>query len=258
MLRRVEIYFFIGLHVLLVLLKDELDVIIWEGSLSSLAGGTALMAFLLVFYNGQCYSRFIGFYEACTGMMGASQELVELIAVHLAEQPVAKWDAVRYLIASVLLTYYSAMGTMDRGWEELQRPKSIGEGGGELVCPPLLTAHEASLLQQFGNAFVPLHAWTVHALHVGFAQEARLRPSPATGSAALSEAADCVLRVRRAIAYIKNTLAMPIPFIYFHTLNLIMYSMYTIFAFAFTSLKVRLRPDDVLARDIDSAVPCLR
>ena len=124
-----------------------------------------------------------------------------------------------------------------------------GDGGGELVCPPLLTAHEASLLQQFGNAFVPLHAWTVHALHVGFAQEARLRPSPATGSAALSEAADCVLRVRRAIAYIKNTLAMPIPFIYFHTLNLIMYSMYTIFAFAFTSLKVRLRPHDVLARD---------
>ena len=138
-------------------------------------------------------------------------------------------------------------------WWISERPQLISA-----IARSLYDTDEASLLQQFGNAFVPLHAWTVHALHVGFAQEARLRPSPATGSAALSEAADCVLRVRRAIAYIKNTLAMPIPFIYFHTLNLIMYSMYTIFAFAFTSLKVRLRPDDVLARDTDSAVPCSR
>ena len=80
MLRRVEIYFFIGLHVLLVLLKDELDVIIWEGSLSSLAGGTALMAFLLVFYNGQCYSRFIGFYEAAQRI-----ELLDPMAVVAAK-----------------------------------------------------------------------------------------------------------------------------------------------------------------------------
>jgi predicted membrane chloride channel (bestrophin family) len=239
---RVELYFFLLLHIALVLLK-ELDTgfDLWGSSPTSvLSVPTGLLAFFLVFFNGHCYARFMSFYDATTGMMGAMQELIELIAVHLADEPEARWDATRYTVASVLLTYMQVEQTGDRNgdaevdeaeWESLLSHVHAADA----TCPPLLTYHEVSMLKKHANTFVPLHAWAIRALRHGFA-----RGDVAINSSTYAAAQDCVLRIRRSIAFINNTLAMPIPLAYFHMLNLIMYVNYTLMAFCFTQIETRL------------------
>jgi len=106
-LSRVEIWFFLLLHVALVIVREYTGYDVWGDSpISVLTIPSAVLAFFLVFFNGHCYARFTGFYGATTGMMGATQELIELISVHLADEPVARWDAIRYAVSSILLTYY--------------------------------------------------------------------------------------------------------------------------------------------------------
>ena len=51
-----------------------------------------------------------------------------------------------------------------------------------------------------------------------------------------------MLRLRRAIAFINNTLAMPIPFPYFHALNLILFINYVAFSVALTAIPVHFSP----------------
>eukprot|EP00967_Tisochrysis_lutea_P137642 scaffold247426_cov33-Tisochrysis_lutea.AAC.1 len=241
-LMRVEIYFFLLLHIGLVLLKQmDASIDVWGKSpISVVSVPAGLLAFFLVFFNGHCYTRFNGFYNATTGMMGATQELIELISVHLADEPVARWDAVRYTISSILLTYMKVEQTgNDKGetkisqdeWEQLLSYIHSPS----VTCPPLLTFHEVSMLKKYGNTFVPLHAWAIRAIRHGFS-----RTEAGISSSTYAAAEDCVLRVRRSIAYINNTLAMPIPLAYFHMLNVIMYVNYTLMAFAFVQIEKTL------------------
>jgi predicted membrane chloride channel (bestrophin family) len=239
---RVELYLFMLLHIGFVLLKEfgsGLDF--WGRSpIAVLSVPTGLLAFFVVFFNGHCYTRFLSFYGATTGMMGATQELIELIAVHLADEPEARWDAIRYAVSSILLTYMKVEQTgndrkettiSQEEWESLLSHIHAADA----TFPPLLTYHEVSMLIKHGNTFVPLHAWTIRALKYGFS-----RGDVGVHSTTFAAAEDCVLRIRRSIALINNTLAMPIPLAYFHMLNLIMYVNYTLMAFSFTQIEPRL------------------
>lgn len=242
-LMRVELYLFMVLHIGFMLLKDLHGFDLWGRSpLSVLSVPNGLLAFFLVFFNGHCYARFSSLYGATTGMMGATQELIELIAVHLADEPEARWDAIRYAVSSILLTYMKVEQTGDdkketsiddKEWQSLSSPM-LGAGA---TFPPLLTYHEVSMLKKHGNTFVPLHAWAIRALKHGFS-----RGDVGVNSTTYAAAEDCVLRIRRSIALINNTLAMPIPLAYFHMLNLIMYVNYMLMAFSFTNIEARLSP----------------
>ena len=43
---------------------------------------TSLLTFFLVFYSGNCYTRYYAFYSKCTGMSGAVMCWVGLLRVH--------------------------------------------------------------------------------------------------------------------------------------------------------------------------------
>jgi hypothetical protein len=114
-LKRPELWFFTGLHAMLVWLVksdrfhdvfgDDLQVSDIELSFSSVGMLTSLMTFMLVFFNGQCFTRYQGYYSACTGISGTCQEMAQMTAVHLMDQPDVKWDVCRYLVTSALLIY---------------------------------------------------------------------------------------------------------------------------------------------------------
>ena len=91
MLLRVELWAFTILHIIFFLLKREgiwvFDVGNSAGlwtiplSMSALGIPAGLMSLLLVFFNSQCFGRYMSFYGACTGMGGTVQELAQLSSV---------------------------------------------------------------------------------------------------------------------------------------------------------------------------------
>ena len=121
-LLRLEVWFFTLLHVAFFVLKDQGVSIFYVGGnmpgvastldtwgiplkFSAVSIPSGLMALLLVFFNGQCYGRYTALYNSCMGMGGTVQELAQLSAIHASASPGLRWDATRYLLASVMIVY---------------------------------------------------------------------------------------------------------------------------------------------------------
>ena len=115
-LRGVEVWFWTLLHVVLFILKrlhtwvGDVDGLIVVQQyvtipMSSVSIPSGFMALLLVFFNSQCYTRFMAFYTACVGMTGTVQEMCFLLSTHLHPGTPGMWDAARFATASVMVTY---------------------------------------------------------------------------------------------------------------------------------------------------------
>ena len=69
---------------------------------------TALLTFFLVFFNGKCYDRFCGYYNAHCGIGGRLQQLAGQTLSSWPNHPAERWEAMRYLIASACVVYFKA------------------------------------------------------------------------------------------------------------------------------------------------------
>ena len=190
---RWEIYFFTLLHIAFFVLKQQGYTMFmlaedsngpWAFPLqfSAISIPSGLMSLLLVFFNGQCYTRYVNLYQACTAMGGSVQELAQLSATHAMATPDARWDATRYLLASVMMVYMkvtdiaaSRSPTIDpEDWERLTQSEEewlngstggAGKGGGPIKAPPILLPHEVVVLKQCkGNESQVLQIWCLDAM----------------------------------------------------------------------------------------------
>ena len=149
----------------------------------------------------------------------------------------------RYLISAILLCYFKVEehddegGNVDEGeWARLMFPHVEGN----IICPPLLTYHEVSLLKKLPMTPASLVSWAVRATKKAYS----MNPHTGESSAELRGfyVVDLIVDIRRCISNIVNTLAMPIPFPYYHMLTFIMMICYTLFAFAFTTIPLTFSP----------------
>lgn len=243
---RQEVYVFTILHAILWVVKDlELwtDWAQYTLSFNALSISSTFMVFSLVFFNQQCFTRYTELYGAVTGISGTLQEITQLTAVHLRLHDGERWDACRYLLASAFMIYMKVTdppgqpAAIDKDeWDRLINSEEVWLGKPvvfqhkNINCPALLTETEMKVLQGFnGNTTVLLQTWALRCLKQGY------RRAKVDG-ATYSTVEEAVLRLRRHCAFITNTLALPVPFPYYHALILLMYVNYLLFAFTFLTL----------------------
>lgn len=184
---------------------------------------TALLTFFLVFFNGKCYERFCGYYNAHCGIGGRLQQLSGQTLSSWPNNPAERWEAMRYLIASACVVYFKVSDPPgaprpieDEEWLRLLSDEGEWLRYGRNICPPLLTKDEVEVLKSYkGNMQMLLQTWGLRELRNG----CRTVLGGVEGEIIYVEMEREVFELRSNCAFISNNLAMPIPFPYFHALN---------------------------------------
>ena len=198
---------------------------------------TALLTFFLVFFNGKCYDRFCGYYNAHCGIGGRLQQLAGQTLSSWPNHPAERWEAMRYLIASACVVYFKVSDPPgaprpieDEEWARLLSDEGSWLKYGRQICPPLLTKDEVEVLKAYkGNIQMLLQTWGLRELRHG----CRTILGGSEGEVIYVEMEREVFGLRGECAFISNNLAMPIPFPYFHALNTLLMINYSLYTYAF-------------------------
>jgi hypothetical protein len=75
-------------------------------SLSDIGMMTSLVTFFLVFYNGNCFSRYQAMYEAAIAIQGKMHNVSMYLRAYYT-MPATRWNVIRYLLASHYIFYWS-------------------------------------------------------------------------------------------------------------------------------------------------------
>ena len=139
---------------------------------------TALLTFFLVFYSGNCFSRYYAFYTRCMGMSGAAMAYTGLLRVHLPKaSPEKLWNLARMVVASVYLLYFQLSGGASDGG------KRVTESEWKvLVATGLISEEEKIKLDNF-RGFRPflLQIWALRALQDHLQEDKEKGPGAALG-----------------------------------------------------------------------------
>jgi len=265
-LKRFELWLFTAIHTGLFFLKREginvlrpatnsyTPVSNWGLTLelAAVAIPSGFMSLLLVFFNGQCYTRYISFYTSCVGMTGALQEIAETTSVIMATHPQERWDVCRYCVAAAICVYSKVVDLSqnkpakmdDEDWERLCSSEEawLGKPVDAPSMPALLTEKEHLVLKECaGKEFQVLQMWAL---------ETAFRAYQAVGADGFGgghghhyiRLEESVLKLRAHGAAITNLLDMPIPFPYYHVLVAIMFANYILYTFCFLDINSYLTP----------------
>jgi len=138
---------------------------------------TTLLTFFLVFYSGNCFTRYYAFYNKCMGMSGAVMAYTGLLRVHFPKASAEKlWNLSRHTVASVYLLYFQLSGGASDGG------KRVTDSEYEvLLATGLISPEEKARIEQF-RGFRPflLQVWALRALqdHLVEDKDGLLVPGP--------------------------------------------------------------------------------
>ena len=262
-------HFFI-LHTQRALLDegDSLPKLEWKASIML----SSLLTFFVVFYGGNCYSRYFTFYGSCTGMVGALGEWAYLIRAHFdASPPTVKWNMLRLMLASMEIQLANLGGADDQGG------KGISDEEWNMIRRHgFLSRDEIARLQRYkgSKSFLPA-VWALAevrtALKAKLARVTKPQPQqplppsdlvppetkgPAKKPSAAAEheaesallhtpAAmhvfedfeNCVLKLKGHCGASLNLLKMPVPFAYFHVLKFLLIVSLAMTSYALVELE---------------------
>lgn len=196
---------------------------------SSAVVGLTLLFFFTVFYGNASYARFYQLYGHCVGIGGTTMEWVSLVKAHsmgLAESArvAAQWNAVRLVLAATHLLYYTLHG------------ENISEDEWKMIMVrDLLTEAEVSTLKTY-KGFKPfiVLCWALELVNQMVAQAKASPNAHAQGQVQVVQVGlhthelimwqfrEVVFKFRGHCGQIINLLKQPVPFPYFHLLNVIM------------------------------------
>lgn len=164
---------------------------------------TALMVFGLVFYTNQCFARYFTLYATARDIMGIIMELVSECRIRLKDKLHQK-KVVHYTLAGVFAFFFEATrGELgDPEFEELQ-----GRG--------FLNGEEVAFLRKYPTkrkSFVVMQ-WALEVANLGLGDG---------GKRFLNLFTAKLFFLRRAQQDVADTLQMPLPFQYFHIMNLML------------------------------------
>lgn len=187
------------------------------------AVSTKFLVFFLVYYGGQCYTRYFNMYNSCMGMSGSVQCWVGLCRVYFpTATPDVLWNLCRHMVASVYMLYFELGGLASDGGRVITEAEwSV------LFRSSLISASERKVLEKFrGSRFFLLQSWALR-----LANEQMAKPDKA-GGADIRELEKHALKLREHGSNISNLLKQPVPFPMFHTLLLMLSVNLLLFAYA--------------------------
>jgi len=250
----------------------------WEIPWAGLSITSPLMVFFLVFFLGQCYTRFNKFFNICVAIETGIHETAMMTLVHMTD-PILRWDVVRYLTASAIIIYFRVthlaefkeamvdvceferlitderefLGVDQAAWEKLMGwPRSVEDA----------KAYTAELHAQLGLsnqspsrlAYTPplLTKSEVEALRVYpggmmslVLQTWALQVGKETGEFKgpwMNALVGSVMKIRSAAYEVRSMLGMPVPMPYFHALNLLQNVNYAFYTVALLNMESNLTP----------------
>mmetsp|Transcript_46599 Transcript_46599/g.120646 ORF Transcript_46599/g.120646 Transcript_46599/m.120646 type:complete len:386 (-) Transcript_46599:96-1253(-) len=214
-LRRSEFWFFLLIHIAVCVLY-RLGYIAAEGthldsdsvlyiSNDNMRIITTLTTFFQVFYSHECYTRYQELFMLTRQLLVQLHRFTFLQRVHLHKPELRQHIrlALRFVLASVMMFFYEVNDQVsDEEWDEL-------------VSQGLIMEDEKEFLKQFGTKekhLILLH-WSGDVTRLGFSSSG----APANN---LKEMLDCHLNVLTLQQQLIDTLNLPVPFQYFHLLNM--------------------------------------
>ena len=215
-------WFFLMLHISL-LVFHETSPWLWDSlgldlDWKSTGAITSLLTFFIVFYGTQCYSRYMMFYGHCVGLIGLCQEWSALAKVYLPDDATARWNAARFIPASMHILFYSL--NQSEGGDAITEQE-----WGRIRFRHLLTPHECSLITAYKGfkPFLPV-MWALQEVEVIFASTLATGsvPRAARSVDALSAFRGLAFQFRTHCGQITNWLRNPVPFPYFSFLHLLL------------------------------------
>jgi len=187
--------------------------------------GMPLLFFFIVFYNNNSYNRFYQLYGHCVGMGGRCMEWTYLIKAHsLPEDRAGQWNSVRFVLAAMNILYYSLFGD-DGSMDE--------DEWSVIMARNLLSVNEVSLLRAY-KGFKPFLClnWAADEAErlLSARMQAEAMRNPTAAAYGMEVRTQMLLHEFRAVAFdfrnhcgqIINTLKQPVPFPYFHLLNVML------------------------------------
>eukprot|EP00947_MAST-08B_sp_MAST-8B-sp1_P003376 g3376.t1 len=171
-----------------------------------------LLVFLLVFFNGSCFNRFLVQYNCAKQLCGQLQEMAMMLRVHfLGMDKVRAVAVLRYMHAAHHLMYYKMLGIVY--WDYLQQEK-------------MLTGEEVEALKKnAGDTWILVASWGLKLVREG--QDHKL-----IAVQHYTQFETLVFKFLDTGSMILDTVAMPIPFPYFQFLQFFLYSFCFIIAYS--------------------------
>jgi predicted membrane chloride channel (bestrophin family) len=180
---------------------------------------TSLVVFFIVFYAGQSYARFFALYGHCVGISGGIMCWVAMIKVTLSKDATIRWNCTRYLLACQHMVYYSlhAGAVTDEEWAVI-------------VGREMLTIREIEVIKSY-EGFKPLLLITWALDEVKFQIDSDKSENAIVTSMNYRHFQGCAFEIRGHMSQIINQLKQPVPWPYFHLLNLMVLVTLTLVAY---------------------------
>ena len=184
---------------------------------------TTFLIFFLVYYGGNCFSRYYTMYKACMDMAGDVQSWVGLCRVYFpTATPDILWNLSRHMVASVYFLYFELGGLASDGGRVITEAEwSV------LFRSSLISASERKVLERYrGSRFFLMQSWALR-----LAAEQIAKPDKGAG-ADFRELEKLALALREHGGTISNLLKQPVPFPMYHTLMMMMSVNLLVMAYA--------------------------
>jgi len=182
---------------------------------------TAMTTFFEVFYSNESYKRYLRLYDRTREMLGTGYEFTLMTSLNIGRTSMKHVHlANRYYVANTLVFFFDLSGShviTDRQWSELHRLR-------------ILTKEERAILQPLcsRDRILTLMHWCGDVTSQGHALASEKNKVPPNLRASLLST---LFKCRSAQQELTDVVSLPVPFAYFHLLNLMIVVNLSLLAF---------------------------
>lgn len=175
---------------------------------------SAIATFCLVFYLNQCYRKYVDLHDLVTTMHSNCLIMASEAWLHFGrDSPEGVWLACRYHLAALYYFYHSMESVQERDWCSH-------------LAQRLLRAEELNILQNYPRDF-----WSFLLLHWSGVVLKRTHTKTKAPANVLKSMVDKVLFALRTKRQISDSVALLVPFQYFHILTFMLSMNLLLWAF---------------------------
>jgi len=172
------------------------------------------LTFLIVFFTGQCYSRYLEMYQSCQTIDESMKLFIRELITFLYMPSVRRQVriATKYMLAAVFIFYFSLSdgGLEAEEWDILAQKR-------------LLSVKEIEYIRVYaGHKGVILTSWATRAAQHALRTEEVQKFTPPERAALMNRIDGFAVASGKAMRRIADLMALPLPYAYFHLLNLLM------------------------------------
>lgn len=218
-LTKSEFWLYIVFHIVCVIIVDFFleDILLpdsfnWDAAWAM----QVLMTFFVTFYNDLCYNRYMELYPACNRLMDSTVFFVHELNVSL-HHPQVRYHRVactKYLLAMMYEYYMTVTGG-----------KLTKESWRELVKKGLISKAESEMLSQYpgGRTSLILTTWVLLILKDALTKDCFWQPHKSQQPVHVyNRHNQHIVDIITSCNRIGSLMAMPIPFAYYHLMNVIL------------------------------------